>query len=225
MVTSYEAYQIKTFSLGIYNYCYTVVDKTTRTAVLVDPAWELNKITDRLNQSEAQLDAVLLTHSHFDHINLVEPLLRLYNPDIYMSRKEIDYYKFRCRNLYELDDSDEITVGGTEISCILTPGHTTGGMCYLLSDRIFTGDTVFTEGCGVCNTRGGSAGQMFDSFQKIKSIVPSHVRVYPAHSFGMSPGQSLGHLLNNNIYFQIDKKEYFINFRMRKNQRGLFDFK
>nr|WP_156130425.1 MBL fold metallo-hydrolase [Paenibacillus durus] len=207
------------------NFTYIIIDKVTRNALIVDPAWELTKIVDKLNQLDAVLQGILLTHSHFDHVNLVAPLEALFNPYVYMSKAEIDYYGFRCNNLQAINDLDKISVGETMVTCMHTPGHTAGGMSYLLQDSIFTGDTIFIEGCGICNSWGGSPEQMFESIQRVKSSVSPHVRVYPGHSYGKAPGHTLQYLMRENIYFQIDNKENFIGWRMRKNQTGLFDFK
>lgn len=224
MVT-YAVHTIKTFHQGWTNYCYIIEDIVSRSAIVVDPSWELSKLTNKLSELEVDLSAILLTHSHYDHVNLVEPLLALFHPQVYMSKTEIDFYQFRCKNLIALQDRETISIGMTKAQCLLTPGHTAGGMCYLFSESIFTGDTIFTEGCGICEDHGSSADDMFDSVQRIKSIVSPEVRVYPGHSFGQAPGQTIGELLKHNIYFQIDKKEYFVKFRNRKNQRGIFNFK
>lgn len=215
MNTSYEVYQIQTHKFCFSNYCYIILDKATNTAAIIDPAWELTKIINMLDNLRTYLEIIMLTHSHYDHVNLVKPLIKKYNTAVYMSKKEIDYYRFKCRNLHELNDMDNISIGETEISCLLTPGHTAGGMCYLLTDSLFTGDTIFIEGCGICTFRGGSAEQMFESIQRIKSVVPLYVRVYPGHSYGKSPGHALDYLMTENIYFQIER-QYFLNFRMRK---------
>lgn len=224
MVT-YAVHTIKTFHQGWTNYCYIIEDIVSRSAIVVDPSWELSKLTNKLSELEVDLSAILLTHSHYDHVNLVEPLTALFHPQVYMSKTEIDFYQFRCKNLIALQDRETISIGMTKAQCLHTPGHTAGGMCYLFSESIFTGDTIFTEGCGICEDHGSSADDMFDSVQRIKSIVSPEVRVYPGHSFGQAPGQTIGELLKHNIYFQIDKREYFVKFRNRKNQRGIFDFK
>ncbi len=222
---TYEVHQIKTYHQMWSNYCYIIADRSKKSAIAVDPSWEIGKIIDKLHELDVDLSAVLLTHSHYDHVNLAEPLQQIYHSDVYMSSAEIDYYQFRCRNLIALEDGQTFAAGGIIIKSILTPGHTAGGMCYLLSNHLFTGDTVFTEGCGICQDRGSSAEDMFNSIQRIKASIPPHVRVYPGHSFGEKPGQKMESLLKNNIYFQIDKKEHFVNFRTRKNQKGLFHFK
>jgi len=217
-MNSFNIYQLHLQSMYFKNYCYIIIDKATNLAAIIDPAWELATIEELLKKLNANLVTILLTHSHFDHVNLVKPLLKKYNPKVVMSTTEIDYYKFTCPNLTPIQDGDTLKLGNTDIKCLLTPGHTVGGTCFLLSDCLFTGDTIFTEGCGVCNTDGGSPEEMYASIQMIKKTITPNTFIYPGHSYGKAPGQPLSHLFKENIYFHIDKLEYFIDFRMRKNQ-------
>lgn len=205
------------------NFTYLIVDRPSRRAAVVDPAWELEAIEAKLQQLEVSLAAVLLTHSHFDHVNCVTPLVDRHPVEVFMSEREIDCYGFRCARLNPVRHGQRLQVGGTEVACLLTPGHTAGGNCYLLNDALFTGDTVFTEGCGVCTAPGGSAEAMFASFEMLRAEVDREVRVFPGHSFGMEPGQTLGTLLRDNIYFQIEKREEFVAWRMRAGVSGSFE--
>jgi hydroxyacylglutathione hydrolase len=223
-MNSFQVYQLYLKSMFFKNYCYIIMDTTTNFTAIVDPAWELATIEKLLKEINANLVTILLTHSHFDHVNLVKPLLERYNPQVVMSAKEIDYYKFTCPNLIPIENGDSLKLGNTDIKCLLTPGHTAGSTCFLLSDSLFTGDTIFTEGCGSCNTVGGSPEEMYSSIQMIKNTVPPDIFIYPGHSYGKTPGHSLNHLLKENIYFHIDKLEHFISFRMRKNQSNLLNF-
>jgi glyoxylase-like metal-dependent hydrolase (beta-lactamase superfamily II) len=220
----YEIQQLKVGTL-IKNYCYVIIDKLSREAAVVDPSWEVQPVNLILQKYNAELKSILLTHSHFDHVNMVKPLLNLHGPNVYMSTKEINYYGYTCGNLIPVEHRDVIKIGDTNIHCLLTPGHTAGSMCYLLQNSLFTGDTVFTEGCGMCDSWGGDAGMMYESIQMIKAEVHPDVKVYPGHSYGKSPGYTMKQLMTENIYFQILDKEYFIEFRMRKKQGGLFGFK
>lgn len=220
-----QVFPIRTQNKGFINYGYVVLDKATRNAAIVDPAWELVKYTEMLTRLEANVHAIVLTHSHRDHVDLVEPLLQLYNPGVYMGREEINRYGYRCSNLQAVEDMDQISLGSAHFTCIHTPGHTSGGMCYLLGESIFTGDTVFIEGCGVCHLEGGSAEQMFYSIQRLKKMLAPEVRIFPGHSFGQKPGLPMHKLLEINLYFQLDNMSHFIDFRMRKNQRSMLDFK
>ncbi|AKF95767.1 MBL fold metallo-hydrolase [Brevibacillus laterosporus] len=221
MNDTYRLYKLK---VG-FNYSYIIMDQATGKAAIVDPAWDLERITTMLADLGAEVTMILLTHSHYDHVHLVEPLVNRYQPKVYMSSEEIDYYQYHSPHLHSFADEDEIMLGETKIICLLTPGHTAGGSCFLLSAALLTGDTIFVEGCGICDTPGGCPDQMYESVQKIRNRVDSSVCVYPGHSYGKEPGYPLGYLLKNNIYFQIENKEQFIKFRMRKNQKNLFDFK
>ncbi|WP_236905062.1 MBL fold metallo-hydrolase [Clostridium formicaceticum] len=201
------------------------MDKETRSAAIVDPSWEVEIIVNVLSKLEVELSTILLTHSHYDHVNMVDALIMKYNPMVYMSYIEANYYRFKCKNLITIDDMDLVSVGQTEIRCLATPGHTAGGSCYLLKGSLFTGDTIFIEGCGICTGKGASAEDMFESIQKIKSIVRPDVRIYPGHSYGKKPGYSMEYLMKENIYLHINDKKHFIEFRNRKNQKNLFIFK
>lgn len=222
---SYSIHQLKLSFSFIINYTYIIVDISTREAAIVDPAWDIETIDEMLSMTGARLTTILITHSHFDHVNLVEPLIRKFDSQAYMSLKEIEFYQFRCKNLNPLQHHDIIQLGKTEIATLLTPGHTAGSTSFFLSGSLFTGDFIFIEGCGICNTMGGCPEKMFDSIQMIKETVASDVRVYPGHSFGNEPGYPIEYLLKKNIYFLINEKKLFINFRMRKNQTNIFNFR
>jgi glyoxylase-like metal-dependent hydrolase (beta-lactamase superfamily II) len=220
--SSYEIYQLEVGFFPMFNFNYIIVDKSSRQTAIIDPAWDEALITRTFDELGVKPDIILLTHSHIDHIHLVPRLVERFHSRVYMSAQEINFYHFHCHNLSPLHDLAEIQLGETHITCLLTPGHTSGSACFLLSESIFTGDTIFTEGCGICIQPGSSPEQMFESVQRIKKLVPPHVRVYPGHTYGKEPGQSLDFLLRNNIYFQFHKKDQFVQFRMRKNQPNPF---
>lgn len=225
MEKSYDIHTLRVSSLSMINYCYIIVDKESREAAIVDPAWDSKQIVGQIEELGLKLKAILLTHSHIDHINKVETLVKRYNPDVFIHEEEIVYYSYSAPNLTPLKHLDEVTVGSTVIRCLHTPGHTKGGACYLLSDDIFTGDTLFIEGCGICTTKGGDAEEMFDSLKMLKRLVPVNVAVYPGHLYRMELGQRFGSLKKLNIYLAIEDREQFVKFRMRKRQGNLFKFK
>ncbi len=225
MRNKHNIHVLKLSFANFVNYSYIIVDEACRQAVIIDPAWELERIYNKIDEINAVITGILLTHSHFDHTNLAESIAEKYNANIYMSNKEIEYYNFNCRRLIPLYEGDIFRLGETVIKSIHTPGHTAGSTCYLVNDSLFTGDFIFIEGCGVCTSSGASAREMFTSIQKIKSNISMETRIFPGHSFGKPPGYPLKYLLKNNIYFQIDIMDKFIEFRQRKGQKGIFDFK
>ncbi|HDR8161556.1 MBL fold metallo-hydrolase (plasmid) [Bacillus cereus] len=219
MEKTYDIYPLRVCSKKIINYSYIIVDKSSRQAAIIDPAWELDTIQNKLDELGVKLFAIILTHAHYDHINLVKPLLLLHNPKVFMDEKEIEYYQFNSLNLNPIRNNEVIRLGETNITCIRTPGHTIGSCCYLLEQDCFTGDTVFIEGVGVCDLDGGCPEEMFYSIQRLKQIVPHNVRIYPGHRFGKSIGQPFRVLLKDNIYFLLEDIKFFIEFRMRKKQK------
>lgn len=218
-------YTLKVTKLLFKNYCYLVVNENTQDAVLIDPAWEISKIEDQIEKCHANLKAILLTHHHIDHINLAEFFASRYNIPVYMSKNEIDFYGFSCFNLVPIEFCEVLKFNLLNVHPIFTPGHTKGAVCYKIDESLFTGDTLFIEGCGECFGQGGDPSEMFESLSYLKEIIPLNTRIYPGHSYGKNPGESFDYVLKNNIYLHIKKREEFIAFRMRKNQQGLLDFK
>ena len=206
------------------NYSYTIVDEENGKAVLIDPAWERNKIVEFLQINGLDLEAILLTHSHYDHVNLVNDLTYIYQCNVYISKIESEFFGYRSPNLNLLNDLDIITVGNIHILAILTPGHTVGSMCYLTNHTLFTGDTIFNEGCGMCFGQGADPKSMFQTIQRLKSEIPDSVMVYAGHCFGREVGELFGFLKQNNVYFLIENEKEFIDFRMRSGQKHLFSF-
>lgn len=200
------------------NYTYIIIDQDTKEAIIIDPSWEEEIIKETVYKEDAKVKGIMLTHYHFDHTNLVDKLVQIYNCTVYICLDEINYYNFKCKNMEPLFDMGEISVGRKKILCIETPGHTQGSMCFMVDDMIFTGDTLFMEGVGLCDMKGGDAGEMYESIRKIKKYISNTTRVFPGHAYYMPVGKTYMEVYNNNIYLQIEDKEKFIEFRNRKNR-------
>lgn len=223
---TYLVYQMKVEQFHFKNYIYFIVNKATNKVAIVDPSWNYSAVINLLEKLKVKVDAILLTHSHFDHVYMTKILTSRYtDAKVYMSKVECQYYGYTAKNLVEIHDKDIIKLGDTDITCLLTPGHTKGSVCYLLEESLFTGDTIFVEGCGICNTLGGNPYDMYNSIQKIKKNVDPSVRIYAGHSFGKEQGYKLDEVAKQNIYFNIEDVEIFVAFRNRKGQNGLFNFK
>ncbi len=200
------------------NYTYLLAGQGGGTALLIDPAWERLRIEAELGRRGVRLGAILLTHAHEDHTDLAEGLALDYGAGVWISRLEADFYGFKAPNLRLLDGRDEVEIAGFKITVIETPGHTAGGVCYLVDGNLFTGDTLFLEGCGICTCEGADPGAMFRSLQILKQRVPSSCRIFPGHSYGAEPGLTFGELTRRNIYLAFENEESFVRFRMRPNQ-------
>lgn len=206
------------------NNCYLIVDTFTKKALIIDPAWQIEIIERAIREYDASLFAVLLTHSHIDHVNLADTLAKKYHSTVLMSKVEIDYYGFSCANLLAIQDLKTFSFCDREVLPILTPGHTKGSLCYLIGENLFTGDTLFCEGCGICWGKGADPNDMFESLSLLKQLTPQQTRIYPGHSYSDAPGQTFEYLLKNNIYLNLNDRKQFVTFRMRGNQTNLFSF-
>jgi hydroxyacylglutathione hydrolase len=207
---------LEMYCQSIKNYNYLVIDPSSRQAVIVDPAWEMEKIDQAILDSQATLRGILITHSHPDHIHLAKPIADKYDCPIWMSKEGISASGFHASQLIGIDTSP-LTVGQMLVEPIFTPGHTPGCMCYLIGDSLFSGDVLFAEGCGMCPDI-EAAHAMFASLETLKTRLNPRTRVFPGHSYGVPPGQALSQLLKDNIYLQFSNQRSFAAFRLRSGQ-------
>ncbi len=214
--TSPQVFLLEVSHQNIKNNNYLVVDPDTLQAVIVDPAWEQDKIDAALARTRATLSGILITHTHFDHIHLARSMADLHNCPIWMSREEIAFSQFEAPQLVAIDEMPWF-VGNMCIEPILTPGHTPGCVCYKIGDNLFTGDVLFAEGCGICRDL-SLAHAMFDSLGRLKDRIAAEVRVFPGHTYVRPPGQKFGDLLAYNIYLNFPDRDSFAAFRLRQGQ-------
>jgi hydroxyacylglutathione hydrolase len=209
--------------MSMVNYSYLVVDNLTNQSVVVDPAWNMEKIDLALASTRTSLSGILLTHAHPDHVHLAGPLAAKYCCPIWMSNEEIAASGFNIPRLIGIDMMPW-SVGQLQIEPILTPGHTPGSTCYLIGNNLFTGDTLFAEGCGLVPDT-AAAHAMFSSLNNLKRRLGPDTSILPGHSYGKPPGQKFSHLLKDNMYLQFKNENDFAAYRLRKGQNsGFFGF-
>lgn len=211
-----RVFLIKVARQVMRNNNYLVVDPVSRQAVLVDPAWQMEKIQSAVAYTGAQVRGILLTHSHPDHVDLAKPLAELHDCPIWMSSQEIEASGFQSPRLQAVDGTPW-TVGRMTVQPILTPGHTPGCVCYLVDDHLFTGDVLFVEGCGLCPDE-PAAHAMYASLEMLKARLAPHTRVFPGHTYLKPPGLSFREVRNRNMYLHFADKDSFATFRLRKGQ-------
>jgi glyoxylase-like metal-dependent hydrolase (beta-lactamase superfamily II) len=209
------------------NFTYLVFDTNNKYGIIIDPAWDLEFIKHKIEENNIILKGILITHTHFDHINLAGALVDEYNCDVFVGDAEFRYSDFNTNNLISITDENNFLVGNINIYPIFTPGHSPGSICYLIEDNLFTGDTLFIEGCGMCfgDKTLSNPAHLFYSLQKLKQIIPDDTKIYPGHSYGEYPGQLMKEIQKKNVYLNFENKEKFISYRMRKKQKGFFNFK
>lgn len=177
--------------------CYILYNEETKKGIIVDPGDDAEKLMSYIDKKELQIEAILLTHGHFDHIMAVPELKKRFGVPVYASEAEREVLGNPDANLSlymggrgisleadnYLKDGETLTLLGEEVRCILTPGHTVGGMCYYFpkSGILFSGDTLFQESVGRTDFPGGSMKELVRSIrEKLFPLAPA-TKVYPGH--------------------------------------------
>lgn len=189
---------LKTFVVGmIENNNYLLIDENSKEAVLIDCSEYISEIEENLKKYDAKLKYVLITHGHFDHILGLEELHKVL-PDTPIlapiNDKELieDVSSFVDRFVGGLghvnvppitkyiDENESLSIGNSKITVINTPGHTSGGVCYLVDDKLFSGDTIFLGSVGRTDF-GGNYQQLKNSVQGILNSLDEDIKIYPGH--------------------------------------------
>ena len=188
---------IKCFTAGqLENNMYLVIDENTKKAVLIDASALIPEITDTVKAYGADVEYILLTHGHFDHIMGLNELKKALNAkavichvDRIISDNINEFTRLfggLCESVppvYEkfVKDGDIINAGDMQIKVIHTPGHTEGGVCSLIEDKLFSGDTLFKGSVGRTDLFGGNFQELLDSVKNILFKLDDNTTVYPGH--------------------------------------------
>ena len=172
--------------------CYIVHAPESKTCAVIDPGYYPEQIAAFLSDKGLTLDAILLTHGHFDHVGAVEALVRSTDCSLWM--READYTQRKNPQndfLYPIHDCDfcqvnfceegeEISAGGTVFTVMETPGHTWGSVCYLCEGAMFSGDTLFAGSWGRTDLPGGDGQTLALSLERLAELEGNYT-VYPGH--------------------------------------------
>jgi len=157
-------------------YTYIISSGKGREALIIDPVIEhTDKYIEVLKNLELKLVKVIDTHIHADHVTGLNELNKRTNCTRIMGEKS----KSEVIDL-RIKDSEKINVENIELKAIYTPGHTDCSYSYLMNDRVFTGDTLFSLGCG--RIFEGTYEQMFESLNKLKKL-PLDTKIYCGHEY------------------------------------------
>lgn len=169
MQNQYRVFVVKTQYEEWKNNVYIVADIHTRDAIIIDPSWDEKKIEDIIDSNNLMPKAILITHSHYDHINVLREVEQFYSIPAYLGEHEKIEECMRDVNIRLISDGERLNLGSIQVEAHETAGHSKGSICYKIGDNFFSGDTLFVEGCGICDND-ESAGTLFDSVQKIKKL-------------------------------------------------------
>ena len=170
--------------------CYIVTSDMNH-AVIIDPGFDAEAIAAKIRELGAKPKFMLLTHGHFDHIGAVNGLKKTFpemksvilaeDEDICLDPSLINAeIGVVTKPDMLFADGDIVKLDDLTFRFMATPGHTKGGACIIVEDKIFTGDTLFSRGYGRTDLYGGSTRDMKMSLKKIGAIEGDY-EIYPAH--------------------------------------------
>lgn len=180
---------IKAIPAGIYGAnCYVICDEETMEAVILDPGGDSDYLISQIDKIGAKVKYILLTHGHVDHVGGVVDLKKKYNVPFYIHKADEEMIMMGADVFGDLPvadgyikEGDVIAFGNLKAKCIHTPGHTPGGVCFQIEDKVFTGDTLFQGSIGRTDFAGGSYEEIISSI--VNKILPlgDNAEVYPGH--------------------------------------------
>lgn len=191
------------------NFSYLIGDEASKEAAVVDPAWENGKILELARKEDLNIKFILVTHSHYDHIDGVKGVVDATDAAVYVhSDDSLEIEKLNIEKIKKIKNNEIIEIGKMKIKVLHTPGHSPGSVCYLLDNKIVTGDMLFVEGIGRIDLPGGDIEKMFNSLQKLKEL-DGKIEVYPGHDYGSRKSSTIAYEKKNNAYMKASKEEFF----------------
>ncbi len=175
---------------------YLVADENSKEAVLIDCSERLPQIIDDVKNLGLKVKYILLTHGHFDHVMGVNEMKKELNAEVLINKKDEKQLEMTKTILgtfglfvdknpeYDrfIDGNTELKIGDIPIKILETPGHTEGGMCYLIDGNLFSGDTLFKRYVGRTDLPGGNYSKIENSIKNVLYKLDDNTIVYPGHN-------------------------------------------
>jgi hydroxyacylglutathione hydrolase len=187
---------VRMFTVGpVAENAYLVRAEGSDRALMVDPGDEPERLLAAIEELGVGLDAILVTHTHFDHVGAVAPVARATGAPVYCPKLEVPVLADIMRFVpwegfgpYESYDADEtveggeqLTLAGLDIGVTFTPGHSPGHVTYAIEDALFSGDVLFEGSVGRTDLPGGDWPTLARSIQTLLDEHPDETRVHPGH--------------------------------------------
>ena len=187
------------------NFAYLLGDEASRTAAVIDPSFDPEKILAEAKTAGYTITHLINTHGHADHVSGNTAIIEATGAELCIHEADAaQATKFLNRALSRLiggkgspkagrllTDKDVISIGQTELSVIHTPGHTPGSICIYADGHLFTGDTLFVGAIGRTDLAGGSMQQLLTSIHERLYTLPGDTRVWPGHDYGENPSSNI----------------------------------
>lgn len=175
--------------------CYIIGSKIDKDAIVIDAGGNPEKIHAILKKYGLNVQYILNTHAHFDHVGGVKVLQDLTGAKFLLHKDEIPLLNFLNEqtgafglpsipkpDVYKtLNENDEISLGKSVFKVLHTPGHSPGSVCFLFDNAVFVGDTLFAGSIGRTDLYGGSHAKIIDSIKTRLFTLDESFLVYPGH--------------------------------------------
>ena len=189
---------VRSFTVGpIAENCYLVRRDGADRGLIVDPGEEAERILGAVDALGMTVEAILVTHCHFDHIGAVAPIAAATGASVWCPEIEVpvladimSYVPWPGFGPYESYDADETVAGGEhlslagfEIDVVFTPGHSPGHVTYAIPGEgaLFSGDVLFKGSVGRTDLPGGNWGTLLESIRGLVDAYPEETTIYPGH--------------------------------------------
>lgn len=189
--------KVEKFVTGIISTnCYLVINEDTKQAVVIDPAACPSYLMSHIKSEGLKIEAILLTHGHFDHIMGIDGFLSEFDVPVYVHEEDADAMEDPVLNQSStytsgytfgkaryLRDRQTLELAGYTFQVIHTPGHTKGGCCYYVASEgvLFSGDTLFQNAVGRTDFVNSSTSDLVHSIREKLFLLPDDTMVYPGH--------------------------------------------
>ena len=177
--------KVHAMALGAYQTnCYIIHDDTSTSCCVIDPGYTPEVVLDYLEAQELSVDAILLTHGHFDHVGGVKEIAAETGCKVYLCEDDLSMPPMMTAGkLFYTDtyrDGDVLSLSGLSIRVLHTPGHTPGSVCLVVENSIFSGDTLFQRSCGRTDLPGGDWDTICASLKRLGALEGNYF-VHPGH--------------------------------------------
>jgi hydroxyacylglutathione hydrolase len=183
---------IKRIPAGVYAAnCYILMDEISKETAVIDPGGDADDLIKAIKDMGCSVKCILLTHGHADHTGAAAELKEYFSVPVCISEKDermILNGEFMYGSLTKygkadsnIKEGDVVKLGNMEVKCIETPGHTPGGVCFVVENTVFTGDTLFLNSIGRTDFAGGDFDTLINSIKLKLMILKDDTKVLPGH--------------------------------------------
>lgn len=211
-----SALEIVQLEVGLLrNFCEVIGCPRTKEAVLVDPAFEVDRLLRVALERGWTVSTIVLTHTHDDHVAGLDEAAEATGAVVRCHPVEVEAARKHAPRVEAIADDEVIAIGDGEIRAVYTPGHTPGCVCWFIPEpgAIITGDVLFVGSCGGVSYPGSDPAAMVDSLQRRLGSLPEQTRVFPGHDYGKTPTSRLAWEFASNPALLADTVEGFCAYK------------